>query len=106
MASRSHAIAPCAAACSTLPHTGVDRFAVEIEPEVRDWLVALPARHYASVEDHVDYLADHPTTLGEPLSRHLGGPLRELRFDLGRAATRVTYWLAPERRIVPEGKLR
>ncbi|MFE7526346.1 type II toxin-antitoxin system RelE/ParE family toxin [Kitasatospora sp. NPDC057542] len=71
-----------------------------MEPEVRDRLVALPARHYASVEDHVDYLADHPTTLGEPLSRHLGGPLRGLRFDLGRVATGVTYWLAPERRIV------
>ncbi|MFJ6622478.1 type II toxin-antitoxin system RelE/ParE family toxin [Kitasatospora sp. NPDC091335] len=72
---------------------GVDRFVVEIEPEVRDWLAALPARHYAGVEDHLDYLAEHPTTLGEPLSRHLGGPLRELR---GRSfASRLR---SPERR--------
>lgn len=42
------------------------------------------------------------TTLGEPYSRHLGGPVRELRFDLGndRDAMRIPYWLAPGRRII------
>jgi hypothetical protein len=34
------------------------------------------------VEDKADHLLDKPTTLGEPYSRHLGGELRELRFDL------------------------
>ncbi|WP_188295227.1 hypothetical protein [Streptomyces sp. CBMA156] len=37
---------------------GVDRFVVEIEPEVRDWLTALPARHYALVEGRIDLLAE------------------------------------------------
>ncbi|MFJ1585493.1 type II toxin-antitoxin system RelE/ParE family toxin [Streptomyces sp. NPDC088197] len=39
-------------------------------------------------------------TLGEPYSRHLGGKVRELRFVMDGNAVRVTYWLAPGRRIV------
>ncbi|MFJ8470786.1 hypothetical protein [Kitasatospora sp. NPDC094011] len=54
---------------------GVDRFTVEIEPEVRDWLIMLPARHRSRTMRAVDLLADYPTTLGEPYSRHLYGPL-------------------------------
>ena len=34
------------------------------------------------MEDKTDRLLDEPTTLGEPYSRHLGGKLRELRFEL------------------------
>ncbi|MFJ9694669.1 type II toxin-antitoxin system RelE/ParE family toxin [Kitasatospora sp. NPDC101183] len=79
---------------------GVDRFTVEIEPEVRDWLIGLSLRHYAVVANRVDVLVENPTTLGEPRSRHLEGPLRELRFRLDGVATRITYWLAPGRRIV------
>jgi hypothetical protein len=45
-------------------------------------------------------LAAQPTTLGEPYSRHLGGKLRELRFTMDGNAVRITYWLAPDRRIV------
>jgi hypothetical protein len=30
----------------------------------------------------------------------MAGKLRELRFHLGRQAVRVTYWIAPGRRIV------
>ncbi|MDH6120641.1 hypothetical protein ABH930_003916 [Kitasatospora sp. GAS204A] len=78
----------------------VTRFVVELEPEVRRWLAELPARHYVKAEDYVDLLADNPTLLGEPYSRHLGGAVRELRFSLGREATRITYWLAPDRRVV------
>jgi hypothetical protein len=73
---------------------------IEVEPEVRLWLEALSDAHYARVENVVDRLAERPTTLGEPLSRHLGGKLRELRFTLDRNQMRVTYWLAPHRRIV------
>ncbi|MFD7643281.1 type II toxin-antitoxin system RelE/ParE family toxin [Kitasatospora sp. NPDC059795] len=76
------------------------RYLIEIEPDIREWLSALPARLYAKAEEAVDVLAERPTTLGEPYSRHLGGPVRELRFGLAGAATRVTYWLAPEQRIV------
>lgn len=43
---------------------------------------------------------DEPTTLGEPYSRHLGGKLRELRFELDGESVRIPYWLAPGQRIV------
>ncbi|MCQ6251204.1 XRE family transcriptional regulator [Streptomyces malaysiensis] len=45
---------------------------IEIEPEVRAWLDALPHEHYRAVERHADRLAHEPTTLGEPYSRHSG----------------------------------
>lgn len=77
-----------------------ERYTIEIEPEVRLWLEDLPAHHFVIAEQKVDRLAENATTLGEPYSRHLGGKLRELRFDLGDNAQRVTYWLAPDRRVV------
>ncbi|MFF7555388.1 type II toxin-antitoxin system RelE/ParE family toxin [Streptomyces olivaceus] len=73
---------------------------LEIEPEVRTWLELLPDQQYGKVERAADMLANQPTTLGEPYSRHLGGGLRELRFTMDGNAVRITYWLAPERRIV------
>ncbi|MFJ9306726.1 type II toxin-antitoxin system RelE/ParE family toxin [Streptomyces cyaneofuscatus] len=76
------------------------RFTIEIEPEVHLWLESLSLHHYVMAEQKVDRLAEHATTLGEPYSRHLGGKLRELRFDLGDNAQRITYWLAPDRRVV------
>ncbi|MDI3422113.1 type II toxin-antitoxin system RelE/ParE family toxin [Streptomyces luteolus] len=72
----------------------------EIEPEVRQWLEQLPDTHYDKVERAADMLAEHPTTLGEPYSRHLGGKVRELRFLMEGNSVRITYWLAPQQRIV------
>ncbi|MBN1170595.1 MAG: type II toxin-antitoxin system RelE/ParE family toxin [Micromonosporaceae bacterium] len=77
-----------------------DRYDVELEPEVRRWLNTLPLADYRTVEYHADRLAEAPTTLSEPYSRHLRGPVRELRFHLNRSAWRISYWLAPHRRIV------
>ncbi|MFK0043304.1 type II toxin-antitoxin system RelE/ParE family toxin [Streptomyces sp. NPDC090741] len=77
-----------------------ERWLLEVEPEVREWLEDLPVRHYRVVERHADRLADAPTTLGEPYSRHLDGAVHELRFTLDTNAVRITYWLAPGRRIV------
>ncbi len=45
-------------------------------------------------------LAEHAEGLGEPYARHLGGKVRELRFHLLRQQTRVSYWLAPRRRVI------
>ncbi|WP_446749946.1 type II toxin-antitoxin system RelE/ParE family toxin [Streptomyces sp. AmelKG-E11A] len=73
---------------------------IEIEPEVRQRLELLPGPHYNKVEQLADLLAARPTTLGEPLTRHLGGKVRELRFTMAGSAVRITYWLASERRIV------
>ncbi|WP_373280885.1 type II toxin-antitoxin system RelE/ParE family toxin [Nocardia carnea] len=45
-------------------------------------------------------LAERAETLGEPWSRNLGDKLRELRFHLHPLEMRVTYWLAPGRRVI------
>ncbi|MFF9482238.1 type II toxin-antitoxin system RelE/ParE family toxin [Streptomyces sp. NPDC014733] len=79
-----------------------DAWEIEIEPEVRHWLDTLSDRGYLHAEHIAERLLASPTTLGEPYSRHLGKGLRELRFHLGHDgdAVRMTYWLAPGRRIV------
>ena len=40
-----------------------------------------------------------PRTSASP-TRHLGGKVRELRFHLLAQQTRITYWLAPGRRLI------
>lgn len=77
-------------------------WAIEIEPEVQHRPDTLADRDYLIAEHAAERLQDAPTTLGEPYSRNLGDGLRELRFTLGHdsEAIRVTYWLAPNRRIV------
>ncbi|MFD9453117.1 type II toxin-antitoxin system RelE/ParE family toxin [Streptomyces sp. NPDC059985] len=77
-------------------------FTVEIEPEVRLWPMDLPDTDYLVVEQVVGLLLDAPTTLGEPYARHLGSGMRELRFSLGhdREPVRLSYRLAPDRRII------
>jgi hypothetical protein len=75
-------------------------YEIELEPEVRAWLDSLALVHYAKVEAMADLLAEHAETLGEPYARHLGGKTRELRFSPGQNAVRVSYWLAPRRRVV------
>jgi hypothetical protein len=75
-------------------------YEVEIEPEVRSWLAGLPDRDFGRVDFLVGLLSEHAEDLGEPYTRHLGGKVRELRFHLLRQQTRVTYWLAPGRRVI------
>ncbi|MFJ4847484.1 MULTISPECIES: type II toxin-antitoxin system RelE/ParE family toxin [unclassified Streptomyces] len=77
-----------------------EHWLIELEPEVREWLDTLSTVQYRTVERQADRLAASPTTIGEPYSRHLQGPVRELRFVLGVDSVRITYWLAPGRRIV------
>ena len=78
----------------------VSLYEVEIEPEVRSWLAKLSDRAFGRVDFLVGLLAEHAEDLGEPYTRHLGGKVRELRFHLLRQQTRVTYWLAPGRRVI------
>ena len=75
-------------------------YAVEVEPEVRAWLTGLSDRDFGRVDFLVGLLAEQAETLGEPYTRHLGGKVRELRFHLLTQQTRVTYWLAPGRRVI------
>ncbi|CAM5334751.1 hypothetical protein GCM10010329_37410 [Streptomyces spiroverticillatus] len=79
-----------------------DPFEIEIESEVRLWLMNLPADDYEAVEDAAERLRLNASSLREPYSRYLGDGVRELRFHIGhdRAAVRITYWLAPGRRVV------
>jgi hypothetical protein len=73
---------------------------VELEPEVRDWLEALPTALFARAAFYVDLLAEQGPLLGEPYCRQLDGKLRELRFHLDNQPTRISYWIAPGRRII------
>jgi hypothetical protein len=73
---------------------------VEVEHEVRSWLERLGDRDFGRVDFLVGLLAEHAEDLGEPYTRHLGGKVRELRFHMLRQQTRVTYWLAPGRRVI------
>jgi hypothetical protein len=73
---------------------------VEQEPEVRSWLEDLSTARFATTAFYIDLLADQGPLLGEPYTRQLDGKLRELRFHLDGQAIRVTYWIAPGRRIV------
>jgi hypothetical protein len=73
---------------------------VEHEPEVRDWLENLSTAHFARAAFYIDLLADQGPLLDEPYTRQLDGRLRELRFHMDRAAIRITYWIAAERRII------
>ncbi len=75
-------------------------YSIEIEAEVRSWLSALSDRDFGRVDFLVGLLAEHAEGLGEPYTRHLGGKVRELRFHLLAQQTRVTYWLAPGRRVI------
>lgn len=75
-------------------------FAIELEPEVRDWLQALPAKHFLKVDEYVSLLAEYATGLGEPYARYLGDGLRELRPTLDGADIRITYWLTSDRTAV------
>ncbi|MFD4606522.1 type II toxin-antitoxin system RelE/ParE family toxin [Streptomyces sp. NPDC058440] len=78
----------------------IESYVIELEPEVRAWLTSLPPHRYRQVEEKAELLAEFPTTLGEPHSRNLGEGVRELRFVLDGNTMRLTYWLAPGRRIV------
>ena len=71
-----------------------------MEPEVRSWLTGLTDRDFGRVDFLVGLLAENAEELGEPYARHPGGKVRELRFHLLRQQTRITYWLAPGRRVI------
>jgi hypothetical protein len=73
---------------------------VELEPEVADWLESLDDQRWAQALFHFDLLEERGALLGEPYTRQLSGKLRELRFYCGGERIRITYWIAPGRRII------
>jgi len=77
-----------------------DLYEVELEPRSGRGWPGLTDRDFGRVDFLVGLLAEHAGDLGEHYARHLGGKVRELRFHLLRQQTRVTYWLAPGRRVI------
>jgi len=73
---------------------------VEHESEVGDWLDALSDGEFGHVAFYVDLLAERGPLLDYPYTSQLDGKLRELRLYLGRDRVRISYWIAPGRRIV------
>jgi hypothetical protein len=73
---------------------------IELEPEIEAWLDSLSVHDFAVALPHIERLCEQGNLLRMPTSRSLGDGLFELRFDLGRLSWRVTYWFAPQRRIV------
>ncbi|MCC5033383.1 type II toxin-antitoxin system RelE/ParE family toxin [Streptomyces sp. WAC 00631] len=73
---------------------------VELEPEVASWLATLDDKRWAQAVMHLDLLEQRGVHLGEPYTRQLDGKLRELRFFCGGDRMRVSYWIAPGRRII------
>ena len=73
---------------------------VEVEPEVREWLLGLTDEEFGHVAFYIDLLQEQGVQLDEPYTRQLRGKLRELRFHLGRERRRISYYIASERRIV------
>lgn len=73
---------------------------VELEPEVRDWYLSLDGASQARVRFNVDRLAEMGPLLDEPFTKQLHGKLRELRFYVDGRPMRLTYWIAPGRRII------
>ena len=74
--------------------------AVELEPEVTNWLDSLTDDEFGQAERYIDLLGDQGVHLSEPFTRQLDGKLRELRFYLDRQPTRISYYIATGRIIV------
>jgi hypothetical protein len=72
----------------------------EPEPEVRDWLEGLDDQRWAQAMFHLDLLEAYGALLEEPYTRQLDGKLRELRFYCGGQRMRISYWIAPGRRVI------
>lgn len=75
-------------------------YTIELEPEVRAWLELLPVRQYRKVEEYADVLAEHGPATPMPYARPLDAGVCELRPTLDGVATRITYWIARDRRVV------
>ncbi|MGH3694516.1 MAG: type II toxin-antitoxin system RelE/ParE family toxin [Pseudonocardiaceae bacterium] len=73
---------------------------IEAEDEVDTWLMKLSTRDAARARFYLQLLTEHGNTLAMPHVRSLGYGLRELRFHLRDEQRRITFWIAPDRRIV------
>ncbi|MFJ4832061.1 type II toxin-antitoxin system RelE/ParE family toxin [Streptomyces sp. NPDC088747] len=77
-----------------------DLWAIELEPEVVEWLDRLSETDLARVDYYAGRLADEGPSMSMPRSKPLGGGLYELRFAIGDNEMRISYWFASDQRIV------
>lgn len=85
---------------SLLWHIRFMRWTVEFSDEVLTWYQGLTPEGKAVTRRVLVRLEDAGHMLGMPLSKQLGGGLRELRFTCEGVARRITYVLEPERRVI------
>ncbi|WP_315560580.1 type II toxin-antitoxin system RelE/ParE family toxin [Corynebacterium durum] len=76
------------------------RWTVEFSDEVLTWYQGLTPEGKAATRRVLARLEDAGYMLGMPLSKQLGGGLRELRFTCEGVARRITYVLEPERKAI------
>ena len=87
--------------CSTYTVGDMDAlYAVEAEPEVRAWLELLSGKHFRKVEGYAEVLAELGPQTPMPYVRPLRDGVSELRPTLDGVATRITYWITGDRRVV------
>jgi hypothetical protein len=73
---------------------------IEREPEITAWLNQLSTEQFQHVRFYVELLREKGPTLQGDYTTQLDGKLRELRFFVGRERVRISYWIAPGRRII------
>lgn len=76
------------------------RWTVDLSDEVLTWYQGLSPEGKAAVGRVLARLEEAGHMLGMPLSRQLGGGLRELRFTCEGVARRITHVLDPDRHAV------
>lgn len=76
------------------------RLRLELEPEVEQWLAMLDGDSFHQAAQALDRLEQLGPMLRMPFSRPLGEGLFELRFQCAGDARRVTYWYAPDGRVI------
>lgn len=73
---------------------------VEVHAEVSQWLDTLDESDYGRAAEMIETLLDQGPNMRMPYSRALRGGLFELRIRLTDEQRRITYWFAPDQRIV------
>lgn len=73
---------------------------IEIHAEVGQWLDSLNVSDFGRVAELINVLLAQGPDLRMPYSRALRGGLFELRIRLRDEQRRITYWFAPDQRIV------
>lgn len=73
---------------------------VELQSEVKNWIPTLPKDDQGIVTRNIDRLEEKGNLLTHPYTSQLKSKLRKLRFHLSTGQQRITYFIAPERKII------